>query len=386
MSAPQMNITLINASCHCASNRFKVAFSSSSLPIASELCHCNTCRHSTGTLFIHSVPIIGAPLPPEAVQGDVERKEGNFEHLKTYTTPSGSLTRYFCDKCFCYMFCKNSSAEASHDWNIYTGALQQVKGIVRVGAHRFVESTLDGGIANHYPIAYGVELPRYRATKNEKDVLPLDWKAPKLLNALMQPFEANTTLSAYCDCKTINLIITRATTISRPRAQWWLIPPKDNQSPIRYLAAQCTCDSCRLVNGSLVTSWVYVYRDHVIDANSSLPVVLVPKEGEARTPGLVQYESSPGVFREACATCGAKVFYWSGRRKGGPNILDIAAGLIDQEQDGARADEWFAWADKIPQPDNPIDDTLFRDLERGLKAFGCYPVDYKELRKPEEDT
>ncbi|KAF8882519.1 hypothetical protein CPB84DRAFT_1750890 [Gymnopilus junonius] len=312
-----MTTTLVNVTCHCGTNKFKVAFHTSSLPIASDLCHCNTCRHSTGLMFIHTAPIINAPLASDASPDDMAGKPENLQHLKAYSKPSGRLTR------------------DSDSWSVYTGILEQPQGIVQVGAHRFVESTIDGGFANHYPVVSGIELPRYKSMKEDGETLPFDWKAPKLLKAQETLFKANATLSAYCDCKSINLTLLRETTITKPKPN---------------VCKWSTRHQLDLLD-----------RVNIIDTYTSLPVVLDPKEGETRTPGLAQYESSPGIFRESCATCGAKVFYWTRNRKGG-DILDVGAGLLDQEQEGSRADRWFAWADKVPHPDNPVDKMVLDDL------------------------
>jgi hypothetical protein len=259
---------------------------------------------------------------------------------------------------------------------VSSGVLEKVEGVVKVGFHSFVEDTLDGGIADHYRTVDGVDLPRYKLGKDEGEAIPSEWKAPKVLKAQETRLGDEETLSAHCHCKAISLTLTGVTKISDPDLEWWLVPAKNEQSHVRYLGLQCVCNSCRLTSGSLIQSWVYLPRANVIDTHTSLPVVLELKEGESRTAGLSQYESSPGVYRESCATCGAKVFYWATGRKAGAEVLDVSAGLIDQEQEGARADRWFGWSSILSAPDDAIDTSVPVSLEDGMKASGCEAINH----------
>ena len=54
---------------------------------------------------------------------------------------------------------------------------------------------------------------------------------------------------------------------------------------------------------------------------------------------LRSYESSPGVMREFCPTCGATVFWHDKHR---PELIDVSVGLLDAPE-GARAEEWLEW-------------------------------------------
>ena len=83
--------------------------------------------------------------------------------------------------------------------------------------------------------------------------------------------------------------------------------------------------------------------------------------------GLLTYESSPGVFRESCGKCGAVIFYWTHSR--GADVLDVAAGLIDEGQDGARAEHWFGWSPKIWSAEDALDKVGCSALEAGLMIW-----------------
>jgi hypothetical protein len=54
---------------------------------------------------------------------------------------------------------------------------------------------------------------------------------------------------------------------------------------------------------------------------------------------LRSYESSPGVLREFCGTCGATIFWHDKWR---PEVVDVSVGLLEA-QEGARAEEWLEW-------------------------------------------
>ncbi|KDR80160.1 hypothetical protein GALMADRAFT_1182683 [Galerina marginata CBS 339.88] len=361
-----MALTYMNVACFCGLNKFKVAFLTSSLPVSTDMCHCNSCRHNTGQTFVHTVTIINDPLSPGASETDAQSKAGDLQHLAVYK-PAESLTRYFCSRCFAYVFTRVSLDDGSYRWNVFTGVLEKVGGIVKVGYHSFVGDTQDGGIADHYRAVDGVDLPRYKLSKRDGDLVAAGWKAANLQKAQESPLQEGETLSAHCHCKAISLSFTPVTAISDPENEWWLVPPKNEQSHVRYLGLHCVCDSCRLTSGSLIQSWVYIPRVNIIDTHTSRPVVLVPKEGESRTAGLTQFESIPGTYRESCAKCGAKVFFWKTSR--GADVLDVSAGLFDQEQEGARADRWFGWAQRVSFHGFAIDASVADSLESGLKVW-----------------
>lgn len=69
-----------------------------------------------------------------------------------------------------------------------------------------------------------------------------------------------------------------------------------------------------------------------------------------------EYESSPGVYRAFCATCGSKLY---SRRDGEPDALRIRLGLLDDDPErrslahfwvSSRA-PWYGITDDLPQFD-----------------------------------
>ena len=86
---------------------------------------------------------------------------------------------------------------------------------------------------------------------------------------------------------------------------------------IRYLAAGepehstlCHCADCRRSAGAPVVGWAMF-------AEEALAI-----EGSPRT-----YESSPGTFRQFCATCGSGLFYRNAALF--PGKVDVQTGTLD---------------------------------------------------------
>jgi len=58
---------------------------------------------------------------------------------------------------------------------------------------------------------------------------------------------------------------------------------------------------------------------------------------------LKQHLSSPGKYREFCGTCGATCFWW---HVGRPDVIDVSIGLLDERDNGVRAEDWLKWHKK----------------------------------------
>ena len=375
------SVTYVKASCHCGANTFQIPFLTSKLPQATSLCHCNACRHITGGLAVHTAVVEGQPLSADS--GPDAHKPADLSNLTKYNATE-KATRYFCSTCSAYLLyeIKRTSDPL---WCVSTGALERTEGIVKVGQHIFLADTLDGGLAHHYRELNGAEIPRYEFNKGGK-TLPLGWKAESLLKKQEPPKaggEDEERLNAYCHCKNISIYFTRAKKEEAQNpAQWWYVKGKDDDptSRVRFISGHCLCTSCRGTNGSLITSWVILPRVNTIDARTSLPVSFAfPKDANApnkRPQGLKQYQSSEGTYREFCGTCGANAFYWTKDTKRYPGIpdtpreepvvIDVGAGLLDQEDGGSRAEGWFSWYEKVMYSDLAVDKAGMEALVAGV--------------------
>ncbi|KAF9050428.1 Mss4-like protein [Panaeolus papilionaceus] len=374
------SLTYVKAGCLCKANEFVIPFATASLPQATDLCHCSSCRHITGQLAVHCAEAASAPLA--VVEGDATpTTEADLSKLSKYNA-SQALTRYFCKICGAYMLYETRSDDGKSRWTISTGSLERTEGIVKVGYHAFVKDTKDGGLTKHYRTLNGTEIPRY-AQEDPKETLPIDWK-DEGLSALQKKYEG--TIQAHCHCRKISLHLSRPNQEEcKDAAKWWLVPGADDSSyqtgykPPRFIAGHCFCTSCRLSTGSIFQSWLIIPRANVFDYHSPDPdaPVTLAQSSPTRVKNLTQYSGSPDTYREFCSTCGATVFWWTkskARAHLPPDessaeavVIDVSAGLIDEEQGGALGEDWISWYDQIMYAGEALDKEVAKAVEEGSK-------------------
>ncbi|TFK27695.1 hypothetical protein FA15DRAFT_701697 [Coprinopsis marcescibilis] len=327
--------TFINAGCFCGSNEFKIPLETAKLPAETAMCHCNICRHSTGATNTFGLAFSGPPLTLDST--DEYRVPGNLSNLTQYNS-SPNLTRYFCTKCSCKILAKAEGKDGTQHWYASVGALEQVDGIVKLARHVYVGDTLDGGISNHIPQYAGVTIPRFKQS-GAGETVDADWGTKGSANSTA---DSKDVLRFHCHCKGVEVYAKRATEIKDPNREWWFVPGKTSSDPIRFATKHCVCTSCRRTSGAMPTTWTFVPETHILDGRTMEPINL--SNAEKRPPTLRQFESSPGVYREFCGSCGATVFYWEPANL--PK-MDIATGLLDQEQSGGvLGNDWFKWSEK----------------------------------------
>jgi hypothetical protein len=81
-----------------------------------------------------------------------------------------------------------------------------------------------------------------------------------------------------------------------------------------------------------------VSRANIFEKGSTEPLQLAHEPD--RPACLKQYLSSPGKYREFCGICGATCFWWN---VGRPDVIDVSIGLLDERDDGVRAEDWLKW-------------------------------------------
>ncbi|KAF8155924.1 Mss4-like protein [Crassisporium funariophilum] len=329
-----MSLTYVNATCHCGLNQFKTPFLTSNLPFASDLCHCTSCRYITGELAVHWAVMHGKALDKDSEEGEEKHKEASLAGLTKYNA-STNLTRYFCTTCSAYMLYEMTSAKKLL-WSISTGVLEKVEGIVKAGYHIFVGDTLGGGLADHYRTIEGAELPRYESEEGGKTLL----NGPSLRPATNR-------ITAFYHCKTISLVLIRSTNKSK-----WAVQGKTATEPLRFVCGHCLCQSCRLTSVSLIQSWVFLHPSNVLNFSTNAPVVFAKDgspEAAGRMKGVKQYSSSSGVYRNTFK-------------------VDVGAGLLDETDGGARAENFCFFNRHVMYPGGAIDKARFEALEEGVKS------------------
>ncbi|XXH05764.1 Dolichyl-phosphate-mannose--protein mannosyltransferase 1 [Hypoxylon texense] len=390
-------------SCHCGAAKQTVVLlrAQPGGPSDVDICHCHACRHGTGLLSVSYAPIqtpssLGglvsyldnsSPHAPPA--GTLHRYFCGTCGCHVFRHGASSAPVGGEDK-------KNTGS-----WEVATGVIvgranadsattTQV-GEVKVGGEREDEeepllkfarhvntaSTGDGGLSPFITHVDGSELEVHKNSSEPSSSVP----------PLTGERKADgDVLEAHCRCKTIRFRITRPNAASRlPRSgfpdltvpfatspreivgnphdeKWWLRPEGGGSArPTKYLAGTCACRSCRLTAGFEVQTWAFVPRSNIFfhpplsssaaastttttsptapSPSTSKPIPLDFATLRQQGVPLQSYDSSPGVRREFCPSCGATVF-WHDRWR--PDLVDVSAGLLDAAE-GARAEGWLEW-------------------------------------------
>lgn len=342
----------LSISCLCGSSK-QTVFTAGNLGSqdgGAILCHCDSCRYSTG-LLCTSYLRIAAPKPAA------------LETLIEYASPSARSSRWFCGTCGCHVFQAlgaTGSSTSAQVWQVATGVIigpsrtEQPLPEGALGAspgwrHQHIQDTKDGGIS--------IWLGGQETQATTAQVHPSGSVAP-----VEPPRDETETLAASCLCSNVRFSITRpdeSSTLARstfpdlmlaycrtPKetlanagdTKWWL-----QACGTKYLAGTCACRSCRLISGFEIQTWAFIPRSNMSfhvpspSAGAATPLAL---DFATLPPGILQsYESSPGVVREFCPRCGATVF-WHDRWR--PDLVDVSVGLL-RAPEGARAERWLRW-------------------------------------------
>ncbi|KAK5130981.1 hypothetical protein LTR08_001392 [Meristemomyces frigidus] len=286
---------------------------------------------------------------------------------------------FFCAQCGTHMLQSDmydgGSPNGSLSWNIATGTLEQVEGVVDVKGHGFIVDTLDGGFSDFLQVIRDKKVERWSYDLEKEETLPGYWLSPKMPKVDITPTER---LHAHCKCNGINLWIARPSERSAMGEASWrdVTAPHDSDVPNpaekiwwirgggkKYFAGVCTCNSCRLASGMEWVEWAFVPTiDITLDADGKIPF--------SRDFGtLKSYRSSERATRYFCGTCGAIVF-WNGNDR--LELIDVAVGLLDAAE-GARAESWLEWRTKYVsyrEDAMPRAESLTLAVEAGLEGYG----------------
>ncbi|KAF9568658.1 hypothetical protein CPC08DRAFT_678943 [Agrocybe pediades] len=369
----------INGSCHCEANEFRVEVDNPSLPVSDSLCHCNVCRHATGQMAARFAQINGFLAPP-VIEIDYPKDSFNLGGLTAYKS-SSDVTRYFCSSCSSHLFRVQHTVHGDR-WGVAVGSLEKGGRVSKISSHIWVRDTLDGGLADHLTAIDGVRVSRYEGALGSKE-LRHPWKHDSLSSTSQS--SGNDSLKARCHCGSIQFTITRPSEasfepfapfpdllfshlyshlskISNPKdTKWWLCPAA-SPNPSKYLAGHCLCNVCRLNSGFAIQSWAFVPLANIVQGDSSNPLSL--DDGDGRPMHLKQYITSTGNYREFCDICGATAFSWQAAV---PSLISVSVGLLDEAENGARAENWLQWhKTRIGFQESAQDQSLARGLLEGL--------------------
>ncbi|KAB2573622.1 hypothetical protein DBV05_g7712 [Lasiodiplodia theobromae] len=369
---PQPNTVVITAECLCKAHTFSTEIPTSKLPLEANVCHCDSCRHSTGALYVVETTW---PQPREDI---------DISGLKSYQF-SDNITYRFCGTCSTLMFYESQKFPSK--LGTFSGPLQNINvDLIKLARHIWVEDTIDGGASVwlRKPNADGKEISRHRERFEE---LPWDW--PKKANSTkVEGMEEQKALPVWCHCKGINLLMHRGDYAGKKKEELpWFIDPRT----YKQLASFDVCDSCRLQFGNEIVNWTFVDLSNISQADGgAFPRTMAELKaavdaGDPAVGTLAYYQSSPGVHRYFCKTCSTSAFYVCDDR---PQIVDLAIGLLEAP-DGARAEGFLSWTyGDVPEW---MDDTkggwregLMKRVQADAEAFRIargYPKSWRRLEK-----
>ncbi|KAI1339271.1 hypothetical protein F5Y15DRAFT_383722 [Xylariaceae sp. FL0016] len=178
MLRPMSKPRQVNISCHCASAAQTVALgpSSGSGITTSDLCHCETCRRTSG-LLCASYAVIGRPevegkgmvayrtgpawdwnnRAKDGGRGGGKGKENIADDDACQRT--GSCERFFCGRCGAHIFRRDGYANSEHEiWGVATGVIigdaneadrAETDGntVLKITRHVNTARTKDGGLS-----------------------------------------------------------------------------------------------------------------------------------------------------------------------------------------------------------------------------------------------
>jgi hypothetical protein len=340
--------------CLCGSIREPgTLLTSQSLPIKNYICHCNTCRRTTGSLGAWYLDLEGSPS---------EKSLNNATAFKT----SEKYTRFFCKECGCNAFVRS---ERDGRWSACAGIVEteQTEGMIgqrsaeknvsKVLFHEYVGDAKDGGIAPFLTKLGDRDVPCYNTEPGEKGAEVLKESELQHLRetSLHQPAVARRdrgeALEVSCHCGACQLRI--APPSYGVSSEGWYVPKSDRN---KYYARICCCRSCRLTLGFTLQPWAYIPPSQIHTVNGE-PMVFGPKAKDTvQVEKLGHFQSSEYVLRSFCTVCGATMYYQSFER---PYIIDVSVGVLRSTFCNVMAGEWLEWGRELVSKRNEaVDEEL----------------------------
>jgi hypothetical protein len=337
-------------------------------PIKACLCHCDTCRSTSGMLCNAYLGLASPPI--------------SFANQTNYNS-SRPISRSFCSTCGAHLFVHDKS---TGEYWVCSGMIEHSGDVVQITHHEWVADTGDGGLATFLTQIQQRGLAAY-AKDSEHQIIDSvtdcggeesthEGPEDQFIKATRLPVPSlrhRGNLHAQCHCGGVEYFVTSPSELSEKISSPWpdlLVPyhsgsPENNQDVkwwmraegSKFLAGLCSCRSCRLASGFPIQSWAFIPKANIKTPDSA-PL-------DFSSGGLQQYQSSPGIFREFCSICGASVFWHCEER---PDLIDVSVGLL-RSKSGARAEDWLEWeTGRVSFKEDALDQELVIALELGLQA------------------
>ncbi|BCS29537.1 GFA family protein [Aspergillus puulaauensis] len=335
----------LTAACLCKNVHYILTLATDLLPLKAHLCSCTICRRT------HGAPCsFHAPLPSDIAPEFIA--PSSLSNLTAYTHANSCSTRFFCPTCGCHIGDRDLT---SNDWFISTALFDanSNEAWYEIDSHCFTYSSADGGISSLLPRVNGKDIKIWNPAPEAEP----ESKKPESIPSELHLQTGSNELLAQCHCGGVSFTISRPRNeyINTPSSKKWI----DQSDTRKWLALVDVCSDCRLVTGSNVIMWMFVPTDHV-----------TPRPPADLLFGtLAAYESSAGVRRTFCGTCGATVFYSHKER---PGIVDVATGIL-RASEGVMLGDWAVWRTArvgFVEDGLKYDSAFTRGLEEGLRAWG----------------
>ncbi|KAH8682196.1 DUF636 domain protein [Xylariales sp. PMI_506] len=328
----------VTAKCYCESAHFTLTLPKDILPLGVHLCHCSICRWTHGTLCVfHANPPTG--IAPKFIA------PSGLDKLTGYEFPGSENIRYFCSTCGCHI---GDVCPRDGGWAISVSLFPQDASVFQIRTHACPDSALGGGLHDWLPKVGSHELKIWNPDG--------DAAAPVRSEPEVGP-NGEERLRAQCHCGGVSFTFPRPSEAVRSDpALNKFVSPVDKTKWVGCLDA---CDDCRLTNSSHVAAWAFIPLT-LFEPKIELDLLI----GTSKT-----FQSSPGVLRSFCGTCGATVFYWCDDRK---NVVDLAVGIL-RAPEGVRAENWLTWrAGRLGWEDSGLryDREFTKSLRDGLHQWG----------------
>lgn len=324
----------LTVSCLCKANVHSSDIPKSSLPIQAHVCHCDSCRRISGSLYTSSGPWPGP------------RSEVDLSGYKSYSF-SDQFEVLFCPKCSAAVW--GAFKNETMPLYVVTGALGNIAcdvEVVRWAPQGYVGDTLDGGaspwLKNMNASGPPLNCFRTKTRGDNAEELPDDWHH----DAPGESKERQDAVPIRCRCQGVHFVLHRNEYEGvKNEDLTWNVHPTTR----KIKAELCGCDSCRLQGGTDVCYWTYTDMENISFADDKdkggFPsdmdgLSALVDEHDPRIGSLTYHESSPNVRRYFCGTCSATIFYATKKR---PRLIDIAVGVL-HAKDGARAESMLWWA------------------------------------------
>lgn len=341
-----------NISCLCGRAAQTVHLSQTSEPSLLLLCHCSSCRLTTGELCASYLALASPPA--------------SFENLVQYHQ-SKNVSRWFCRNCGAHVFIKRLD-----DFFVASGLLEAAQVDTQAVEHGCVNDTLDSGVSRFIAKVGNRSATYWNGPGNVSQPL---LQAEGISHA--EPCNEQSKeekLPARCHCGGVEFFVTSPDASSKAASSPWsdlLVPYHSGSShnpddvkwwlragDTKFLAGFCACNSCRLGAGFPIQTWAFVPKSNIFKPDGSTLSYDLDT--------LQVYESSPGVYREFCNRCGATVFWHCDER---PSVVDVSVGLL-QAKSGAMARSWLDWAtERVSFTEYALDRNLIQPLEDGLRDW-----------------